>query len=189
MEVVVPRQELSKDQHTEDKLEFSRCSKIYGKREAEEIHDYGNKEPELEGEKTKGLLKKSNTGRVEVTVTQGERLNQQTNNKPDKILKCMKGSGTSKKRMAQEIFKRDDAKPNSEAKEVCSKRTTKLPPMKDDSKKLTAPKRKRKFDDDLLINDLEDEEMLALLKSKTRSRARRMDNVMMTFFLSAYFLH
>ncbi|KAL2339220.1 hypothetical protein Fmac_013666 [Flemingia macrophylla] len=62
----------------------------------------------------------------------------------------------------------------------CSKingktKATKLS-SKDETKKLTAPKRKRKCEDDLLTDDLEDEEMLTLIKSKSRRIAKRMDN-------------
>ncbi|TKY53983.1 Lysine-specific demethylase JMJ25 [Spatholobus suberectus] len=61
----------------------------------------------------------------------------------------------------------------------CSKRTSKLLSKKgNETKKLTASNKKRKFEEDLLIDDVEDEEMFILLKSKTRSRARRMENVM-----------
>ncbi|RDY14574.1 Lysine-specific demethylase JMJ25, partial [Mucuna pruriens] len=120
MEVVASRQEQSKNQHTEDKMEFSRYSKIY----------------------------------------------------------------ETSKRKAEEINKHDDTKPKSEGKEhilVRSKRTIKQPSKKgDETKKLTVSKRKRQFEDDPLIDDLEDTEMLFLLKSKTRSRARRTDNVMIS---------
>ncbi|KAK7363777.1 hypothetical protein VNO77_05934 [Canavalia gladiata] len=177
MEVVVPRQEQS-NQRAEDKLEFSRFSKTYrtSKRKAEEIHENGNEKPELEGkEESKRYLKKSTA--VRMAMAQPEQLNQRPKNKLDKISKCSKDFQNSKKRKVQESHKHDDTKSKSEGKE--DKRTTKLPPKKGDQpKKLTASHNKRQFEDDLLFDDFEDEEMLFLLKSKTRNRSRRMDNAM-----------
>ncbi|KAK7262130.1 hypothetical protein RJT34_29691 [Clitoria ternatea] len=113
-----------------------------------------------------------------------EQLNQHTNNKADKVSKCSKAFEISKKRKVQEVHKHYDTKPKSEGNEdilVCSKRTTKLASKKGDGpKKLTASKKERQFDDDLSSNDSEVEEMLFLLKSKARSRTRRLDNVMDT---------
>ncbi|XP_027329612.1 lysine-specific demethylase JMJ25-like isoform X2 [Abrus precatorius] len=156
MEIVVPRQDRS-NQHTEDKLEFSRLSKNYGNsnRKAEGIHENGNEKPELEEEEeTMEYLRKRAAVR---------------NFRNSKI-------------KVQEIHKHDDIKPESEGKEdilVRPKRASKFPSKKGDGPtKLTASNKKRKFGDDLLIDNLEDKEMLFLLKSKSRSRARRMDSVM-----------
>ncbi|CAJ1941402.1 unnamed protein product [Sphenostylis stenocarpa] len=150
MEVVVPRKEQSKTQQTEDRLELSRCSKVYGtlKRKAEEIPEHGDKNSKLKGEEAMIYLNKNNEVRV-----------------------------PKKKRGVREICKFDNTKPKTKGK-TCSLRTTKLPcKRRDETQKLTVSNKKRKYEDDLLNDDLEDEEMLILLKAKTRSRARRMNNV------------
>ncbi|KAJ1427169.1 Zinc-finger domain of monoamine-oxidase A repressor R1 [Sesbania bispinosa] len=184
MEVVVSRQEQS-NQHAEDKLQFSRCSKAFGtsKRKAEEINEYdGNKKPEPEEEEeTMECLKKITPVGMEATVAQRGQSNQHTNNNPDKVSKCSKAFEISKRKKVQGIHKH--TKPNSEMKQdllLCSKRTPKLPSRKgEEPKKLTASNKKRKFEDDPMIDNFEeDEETLFLLKAKTRSRASRMDNVM-----------
>lgn len=180
MEVAVPRQEKS-NQHTEDKLNFSRCSKTFGasKRKAEE--------------ETMGCLEKINAVRTEVTFAQQEQSNQHTNIKLDKNSICSKAFGISEERKVQQIYEHHThAKKNSEGKEdtlVCSKGAPKLPSKKgDDSKKFNASNKKRKLEDDLLIDDFEqDEEVMFLLKTKTRSKASTMDNEMVTIFLSAFF--
>lgn len=195
MEVVVPRQEKSK-QHAEDKLEFSRCPKTFGtlKRKAEEVHKYGNNKLAPEGEEeTMESLKRSTEARMEVTCAQREQSNQDTVLKPDKISKCSGAFGISKKRKVQEIHNHDVTRPKAEGKEdilACSKRS-KLPSKKgDEPKKLTASNKKSQFQDDFLVDNLEeDEEMHFILKTKSRSRARTMDNMMVTIFLNAYFLH
>ncbi|KAK7348409.1 hypothetical protein VNO80_22965 [Phaseolus coccineus] len=86
---------------------------------------------------------------------------------------------TEKKREVREINKFNNIKPKLEAREdLCSLRTTKLPCWRRDEKqKLTVSNKKRKYKDDLLNDDLEDEEMRILLRAKTRSRSRRMNNV------------
>ncbi|KAJ1405557.1 lysine-specific demethylase 3A-B [Sesbania bispinosa] len=183
MEVVVSRQEQS-NQHAEDKLQFSRCSKAFGtsKRKAEEINEYGgNKKPEPEEEEeTMECLKKITPVGMEAAVAQRGQSNQHTNNNPDKISNAQKLLKFQKKKV-QGIHKH--TKPNSEMKQnllLCSKRTPKLPSRKgEEPKKLTASNKKRKFEDDPMIDNFEeDEETLFLLKAKTRSRASRMDNVM-----------
>jgi len=50
--------------------------------------------------------------------------------------------------------------------------------------KIPVSNKKRKYKDDLLNDDLEDEEMLILLGAKTRRRSRRMNNVKVNIFLS-----
>ncbi|KAK7387734.1 hypothetical protein VNO78_22524 [Psophocarpus tetragonolobus] len=162
MEVAVPRLQHSKNPHNENKMEFSRCSEVYGDfmKKAEEIPEYGNKKPKLKGEETMRCLKKNNA----VRVTQGDHVNQHTNNKPYKILKSSKGFGTTKKRKVEEIYKRDAIK-----LKLCKKG--------DEKEKLTVSNKIRKFEDDD-DDDLVDEEMLVLLKSKSGRRARRMNNVM-----------
>ncbi|XP_061363886.1 lysine-specific demethylase JMJ26-like [Gastrolobium bilobum] len=185
MEVTAARRDQS-NQHNEDKLEFSRCSKKFGtsKRKAEEIHERGNKKPKPEGEQVNmGRLKNSTAVRMEVTAARREQSNQPNNNKPDKLSKCSRPLRMSKKGKVQEIHKLDITKPKSEPKEdnlVSSKRTTKFSSNKgDEPKKLTTSNKKRKFEDDFLINKLEeDEEMFFLSKTKTRSRAKRMDDMM-----------
>jgi len=92
---------------------------------------------------------------------------------------------TEKKREVREIYQFDNIKPKLEAKEDSySQRTKKLPcKRRDEKQNLTVSNKKRKYKDDFLNDDLEDEEMLILLKAKSRSRSRRMNNAKVTIFL------
>jgi len=157
MEVAVPRKERSKASKTEDKPELSRCSKVYGKskRKAGEISENGDKKSELKGKEGRMCLKKN------LRVTK-------------------------KKREVRENCMFDNIQPKLDAKEdSCSPRTRKLPcKRRGEKQKLTVSNKKRKYEDDLLIDDLEDEEMLVLLRAKTRTRSRRMNDVKVAIFLS-----
>ncbi|XP_014510335.1 lysine-specific demethylase JMJ25 [Vigna radiata var. radiata] len=152
MEVVVPRRKRSKTSQTEDKLTLSRCSKAYrkSKRKAEEMSENGDKKSELKGKEGEMCLKKNCAVRV-----------------------------TKKKRKVRENYMFDNIKPKLDAKEdSCLPRTRKLPcKRRDEKQKLTVSNKKRKYEDDFLSDDLEDEEMLVILRSKNRSRLRRMNDV------------
>jgi len=167
MEVAVPRQQQPKNQHNEDKIEFSRYSKHSRtvQRKADKIPEYGHNKQELKGEETMRCLKKNNAVGLETTITQGEQVNQPTK---DKILKSSKSLGTTKTRKVEEIYKCDDTK-----LKLCKKGH--------ETQKLTVSNKKRKFEGDLLNDDFED-----VLKSRTRRR--RMNDVMVTIFPTAYFL-
>ncbi|GAU18418.1 hypothetical protein TSUD_203070 [Trifolium subterraneum] len=176
MEVVVPRQEQS-NQHTEDNLKFSGCSKAFGnsKRKAEEECG-GNEKPEQEPEweqNTMECLK-------EATVGQEEQLNQDTNIKPEKIPRCSKDYGISYKRRSQE-YDTHHTDTNAEGEKdviVCLSEIPNPPSKKAVEPKKPAVKNKKwELEDDFLIDEFEqDEEMFFLLKTKNRSRAGRIDN-------------
>ncbi|WVZ10668.1 hypothetical protein V8G54_015198 [Vigna mungo] len=153
MDVVVPRRERSKTLQTEDKLTLSRCSKVYRKpkRKTEEMSENGDKKSELKGKEGEMCLKKNCAVRV-----------------------------TKKKRKVRENYMFDNIKPKLDAKEdSCLPRTRKLPcKRRDEKQKLTVSNKKRKYEDDFLSgDDLEDEEMFVILRSKNRSRLRRMNDV------------
>lgn len=166
MEVVVPRQEQS-NQHSEDMLKFSGCAKAFGnsKRKAEEFHECGgNEKSEPEGKgNTMGCLK-------EDTVSQ-------------------ENFGISHKRRFQEYHTHHTDTNSKGHKDVleCLKETPNLASKKRDGpKKHAASKKKQKLEDELLLDELEqDEEMFFLLKTKSRSRAGRIDNITVTIFLAA----
>jgi len=166
MEVIVPRQEQS-NQCSEDMLKFSGRAKAFGnsKRKAEEFHECGgNEKPEPEGKgNTMGCLKEDTVSQENFGVSYERRFQEyhthhtDTNSKGEKnVLECLE-----------------------ETPNLASKK-------RDGPKKIAASKKKRKLEDKLLLDELEqDEEMLFLLKTKNRSRAGRINNIMVTIFLAA----
>ncbi|XP_045816712.1 lysine-specific demethylase JMJ25-like isoform X2 [Trifolium pratense] len=175
MEVVVPRQEQS-NQHPEDNLKFSGCSKAFGnsKRKAEECG--GNEKPEQEPEGEQNIMECLK----EAAVAQEEQLKQDANIKPDKIPRCSKDFGISYKRRFQEYHTHHTDTNAEGEKDVmeCLKETLNLPSKKGIEPKKHAVKNKKwELEDDLLMDEFEqDEEMFFLLKTKNRSRAGRIDN-------------
>ena len=92
------------------------------------------------------------------------------------VSRCSKALGISN-RNAQEIHKHDIKKPKSEGKGHKPKKC------------LATSNKKRKFEGNHLINNLEeDEEVIFLSKTQSRcKKARETDNMTVTAFLNAYF--
>ncbi|RDX72533.1 Lysine-specific demethylase JMJ25, partial [Mucuna pruriens] len=151
-------------------------------------HKYGYESPKSRKKDTMSCLKNNTTALgIEVSVVLGEPSNEYVGNHTDKIPRCSRDFGISKKRKVQDIHKHDIIKSESKEEEdilVCSKRTRKgLEPKKC----LTSLKEKRKFEDNILINSLEDDKVFVPSKANSRSKARKMDDVkVITLMLAPY---
>ncbi|RZB41266.1 hypothetical protein D0Y65_055354 [Glycine soja] len=125
-------------------------------------------------------VKNSTALGIELSVVLGERSNQCTDNLTYKIPRRPRDFGSSKKRKVQDIHKLDIIKSKSMGEDVlvCSKRTE-LPFRKwlEAKKCLTSLKKKRKLENNILINNLEDNKVYVPSKTNSRSKARKMDDV------------
>ncbi|KAK7303340.1 hypothetical protein RJT34_14243 [Clitoria ternatea] len=180
MKSVFPRQGESEKQN-EDKLQFLRYSNSFGIRKRQN-DQHGNENLKSGREKRK----KSTALGIKVSASLGEWSNQYADNNTDNSLRYSRDFGISKKRKIQDGHTHGVAKLKSKGDEdilVSSKRTTELSSKKrqEPKKCLTNLKKKRKFEDTILINSLEeDEEVLVSSMINSRSKARKKDSVMET---------
>ncbi|KAG4990139.1 hypothetical protein JHK87_023596 [Glycine soja] len=169
----------TRNHQTEDKLEFLRHSNSFGIRK-EQNDQYAYKSPKSRQKDTMSCVKNSTALGIELSVVLGERSNQCTDNLTYKIPRRPRDFGSSKKRKVQDIHKLDIIKSKSMGEDVlvCSKRTE-LPFRKwlEAKKCLTLLKKKRKLENNILINNLEDNKVYVPSKTNSRSKARKMDDV------------
>lgn len=186
MDVGYQRQGKS-SQHSGEKLDFRRCSNSFGIPQTQNQGWCYEKPNSGRDRCTLLRIKMTPALQRKVSVWLGEKSNQVTDSNPNKISRCSRDSEVSKKRKAQEAHKHhDNEKSKSVGKENVrgfSKSTSKLLPSRKGSEQKKCLK--RKFEDKMLNNNLEQDAL-----SKSRSKARKLDNVMMvSAFLNPYSLY